>query len=81
MSKQETLWQLIAAGADDAPAITAPSEKPLGFRALREHVQATVAAYNAMGIGRNDRVAIVLRTVPRWRPRSSPSRPAPVPRR
>jgi acyl-CoA synthetase (AMP-forming)/AMP-acid ligase II len=60
MSQKDTLWQLIAAGADDATALVAPGEAPLTFRALREHVQATVASYNAMGIGRNDRIAIVL---------------------
>ena len=56
----QTLRDLLAAGADDANALTAPGGVPLGFRALRTLVADTVAALNGMGIGRNDRVGIVL---------------------
>ncbi len=55
-----TLRDLLAAGADDASALTAPGEVPLAFRALRALVADTVAVLNGMGIGRNDRVGIVL---------------------
>ena len=60
MSAARTLRALIDVGANDAPALTAPGSPALSFRALREQVDATVAALNAMGIGRGDKVAIVL---------------------
>ena len=54
------LRDLLATGADDAPAISAPGKSPLGFGALRSLIAETIAQLNAIGIGRNDRVAIVL---------------------
>ncbi|MEK9776578.1 MAG: acyl--CoA ligase [Quisquiliibacterium sp.] len=42
----------------------APGEPALTFDGLREQVGQTVAAFNEMGIGRNDRVAIVLENGP-----------------
>ena len=56
----QTLKDLLATGADDAPAISAPSRQPLSFGALRSLIKDTLAQLNALGIGRNDRVAIVL---------------------
>jgi len=56
----QTLRELLAAGGDDATALTAPGGEPLSFRALRALVGNTVAALNRMGIGRGDRVGIVL---------------------
>jgi len=44
----------------DALAILAPGRTGLSYARLREHVAATVRSLNAMGIGRNDRVAVVL---------------------
>ncbi|MCC2095373.1 MAG: AMP-binding protein [Hyphomicrobiales bacterium] len=55
-----TLTELLARGADDAPAISAPATPPLSFGGLRSLVQRSIAALNGFGIGRNDRVAIVL---------------------
>lgn len=55
-----TLRDLLAAGADASTALTAPGGAPLTFAALRTLVATTVSALNAMGIGRNDRVGIVL---------------------
>ncbi len=55
-----TLKELLAAGSDAAPAISAPSRPPLSFGGLRALVAGTVARLNALGVGRNDRVAIVL---------------------
>ena len=55
-----TLQDLLQAGADDAIAIAAPGRAPLDYRGLRGLVVATTASLNAAGIGRNDRVAIVL---------------------
>jgi acyl-CoA synthetase (AMP-forming)/AMP-acid ligase II len=57
---QATLKDLLATGANDAPAISAPSRSPLSFGALRQLIDDTLAQLNALGIGRNDRVAIVL---------------------
>ncbi len=60
MSRRSTLRQLMSAGADEAPAIAAPGTVPLSYRALRTLVEKTIASLNGFGIGRNDRVAIVL---------------------
>jgi acyl-CoA synthetase (AMP-forming)/AMP-acid ligase II len=60
MQRHDTLGGLLAAGADTAIALGAPGGGPLSFAALRAQVQRTVAALNALGIGRADRVAIVL---------------------
>ncbi len=55
-----TLHELLAAGADTAPAIRAPSRPALTFAALRTLIAATIESLNSLGIGRNDRVAIVV---------------------
>jgi len=55
-----TLTELLSAGADDAPAIGAPGAPDLSYRDLRQLIIHTVAGLNRLGIGRNDRVAIVL---------------------
>ncbi len=55
-----TLRDLIAAGADDAAALTSPGGVPLTFGRLRALTDRTVANLNARGIGRGERVAIVL---------------------
>ena len=60
MSRSSTLRQLMSAGADDAPAIAAPGTVPLSYRGLRALVETTIASLNGFGVGRNDRVAIVL---------------------
>lgn len=54
------LRDLLSRGADSSPAISAPGRSPLSFADLRTLVAATIEQLNAMGIGRNDRVAIVL---------------------
>jgi acyl-CoA synthetase (AMP-forming)/AMP-acid ligase II len=59
-----TLLDLLATGADAAPALSAPNRTALNFAGLRGLVMQTVASLNAMGIGRNDRVAIVLANGP-----------------
>jgi len=60
MSDISTIRQLLAAGQDDAIAISAPGRASLTYKGLREHVEETVSALNGQGITRNDRVAIVL---------------------
>src|SRR2546430_12799374 len=57
----DTIAQLLQRGADDAAAIGAPEAvPPLRYRQLRELVQRTVAELNSFGIGRGDRVVLVL---------------------
>jgi acyl-CoA synthetase (AMP-forming)/AMP-acid ligase II len=56
----DTLHALLARGAADAPAIGAPDRPPLSHGGLRDLAGRTLAALNAVGIGRGDRVAIVL---------------------
>jgi acyl-CoA synthetase (AMP-forming)/AMP-acid ligase II len=55
-----TMWELLRNGADGSPALGAPETAALTFKDLRALAADTVAALNRMGIGRNDRVAIVL---------------------
>lgn len=55
-----SISELLQAGADGACAISAPARPPLNFAALRDLVAQTRQALNAAGVGRNDRVAIVL---------------------
>lgn len=61
---QTTLKSLLATGADTAPALSAPGRPPLSFGGLRSLIDATIARLNGLGIGRNDRVAIVLANGP-----------------
>ena len=60
MKRCSSLTELLSAGADDAPAIGAPGAPDLDYRSLRQLIMRTVASLNGYGIGRNDRVAIVL---------------------
>ena len=56
----DTMSGLLARGAGTAPALGAPGREALTHGALRALAARTVASLNAMGIDRNDRVAIVL---------------------
>ncbi|WP_031215187.1 acyl--CoA ligase [Mesorhizobium sp. LSJC285A00] len=58
--KATDLAQRLAPGAEDAPAIAAPDRNLLTHGGLRGLIRDTVARLNALGIGRGDRVAIVL---------------------
>jgi acyl-CoA synthetase (AMP-forming)/AMP-acid ligase II len=55
-----TLQRLLSAGQSDAPAIAAPGRTPLAYGALRDAVSAVQDVLRELGIGRRDRVAIVL---------------------
>jgi oxalate---CoA ligase len=55
-----TVMELLRAGDDHATALFAPGGVPLSYAQLRAVVSETVTALNAHGIGRGDRVAIVL---------------------
>ncbi|UIJ73202.1 acyl--CoA ligase [Aurantimonas sp. HBX-1] len=54
------MLDLLQRGAPADPAIGAPDRQPLSFAGLGELVATTVSSLNALGIGRGDRVAIVL---------------------
>ena len=56
----DNVMQLIESGADDAPALHAPDRPNLTYAGLRRQIDATVTQLNALGIGRNMAVAIVL---------------------
>lgn len=56
----QTVIELLSAGADGDIAITTPDRPPMTYAVLRTLVADTVAALRRLGIGRNDRVAIVL---------------------
>jgi acyl-CoA synthetase (AMP-forming)/AMP-acid ligase II len=55
-----SMADLLARGAETAPAIGAPGRPALSYGGLRALAARTVASLNALGIGRGDRVAIVL---------------------
>jgi acyl-CoA synthetase (AMP-forming)/AMP-acid ligase II len=58
--RASTIGALLEAGRDDAPAIGAPDRDALPHGELRALCKRTIDSLNAMGIGRNDRVALVL---------------------
>ncbi|MBV9907430.1 MAG: AMP-binding protein [Hyphomicrobiales bacterium] len=60
MSADRTLRGLIAGGRDDAVAIAALGAPPLTYAALRALIDRARASLNEIGIGRGDRVGIVL---------------------
>ncbi len=60
MSADRTLRGLIAGGHDDAVAIAARDAPPLSYGALRALIDRTVHSLNGLGVGRGDRVGIVL---------------------
>jgi acyl-CoA synthetase (AMP-forming)/AMP-acid ligase II/acyl carrier protein len=63
MMAPQTIYHLIKTQAEHTPeAITlaAPGRPPLTYRGLYRHIEETVQTLNNLGIGRNDRVAIVL---------------------
>ncbi|MBZ8141769.1 AMP-dependent synthetase [Rubrivivax gelatinosus] len=60
----QTLEALLRAGAEDAIALAAPGRAPLNYRGLRAQIAGTVATLNTLGVGRGERVAIVLANGP-----------------
>ncbi|MBV9288311.1 MAG: AMP-binding protein [Hyphomicrobiales bacterium] len=64
MASTRTLHGLIAAGPDGAQAIAAEGAPSLTYASLRALVQNAIAALNTLGVGRGDRVAVVLANGP-----------------
>ena len=60
MPDAKTVIELLERGSDEAVAITGPGRKPLTHSGVRQQVASTVTRLNELGVGRNDRVAIVL---------------------
>jgi oxalate---CoA ligase len=60
MSSDRTLRGLIASGRDEGIAIAAERAPSLTYAAMRALIDRTRISLNALGIGRGDRVAIVL---------------------
>jgi len=60
MNRYSSLPELLAAGNDEAIALAAPGASPLMYRRLRATVARCAGRLNRAGIGRGDRVAIVL---------------------
>ncbi len=61
--EDQCIYHLLKSRAERTPeavAIAAPGRAPLTYSGLRTHIEDTVKTLNAMGVGRNDRVAIVL---------------------
>jgi oxalate---CoA ligase len=56
----DNVFELLNAGEGDAPAIIEPAGPTITYAQLREQVAHLAGQLNALGIGRNDRVAIVL---------------------
>ena len=65
MTSLRTFEDLLAAGRGDAEAIAASGAPSLTYDGLRALANQTIAALNGFGIGRNDRVAIVLPNGPK----------------
>lgn len=61
-SEPLTIKDLIFCGNQDPdhPAIESPGYRPLSYRELRNQVILVVKTLNAMGFGRNDRIAVIM---------------------
>jgi oxalate---CoA ligase len=60
MYPADAVWPLLARGSDGDRAIGAPERTAIAYGALRALVRRAGADLNAIGIGRGDRVAVVL---------------------
>ncbi len=62
--RASSLVELLSAGHDTAPVFGAPGTPDLSYGDLRRLIIYSVKKFNGVGIGRNDRVAIVLKNGP-----------------
>ena len=64
MTQFTTLHEMVALQAPDATAMMSPGGKPLPYSGINQLIAQTTAALNSFGIGRGDRVGIVLPNCP-----------------
>jgi len=64
MGHYQTVAELVEVGEANSVALAAPERMPLSYGQLRSLVARTVEQLNKNGIGRNDRVALVLKNGP-----------------
>ncbi len=64
MTHFNTLSEMVAQQATDAIAMTSPSGVPFTYGGLHQLIQRTTETLNGLGIGRGDRVGIVLPNCP-----------------
>jgi oxalate---CoA ligase len=64
MQRLTTLHELLSGIPGSYVALRAPQREALHYDGLRQQINATIKAMNTFGIGRNDRVAIVLHNGP-----------------
>ena len=60
MANPQTIFDLLKAGDPAATALAAPGRPDLSYRELAAHITTTVEVLNSRGIGRGDRIGIVL---------------------
>ena len=60
MGKQAPILELLHSAEEPRAALSAPGRNPLTYGGLRRQVKETIESLNALGVGRNDPVAIVL---------------------
>ncbi len=60
MKSISTITELLSIGEAQQAALAAPGRTPMTFAQLREQISTTISVLNSTGIGRGDRVAIVL---------------------
>ena len=61
--RDETIYQLLRAWAKDTPeaiALVSPGHEPITYRRLLIQTDSIIESLRAIGIGRNDRIAIIL---------------------
>lgn len=67
MSQANSIYSLVKEASErfpEAPAILGTDRKPMTYRSLLEQIEATVESLNCVGIGRNNRVAVVVENGP-----------------
>ncbi len=57
---ENTIKSLLQCGTANAPAIIEPNSEVLSYEMLRRHVETVISTLNSYGLGKDDRVAIVL---------------------
>ena len=56
----DTIIKLVASGQETSPAIISAEDKVLTYGSLLRHIESCITRLNELGLGRHDRVAVVL---------------------